>query len=55
MMWPEGWTKPVYRRRRGNLRGYFSPFTSRAGGSIKLGPLSITSGGRIYLFGARVR
>ena len=54
MGWPRHWTKPVYRRRKGNLRGYVSPLTGRAGGSIKLGPVSITSGLRVYLFGARV-
>jgi hypothetical protein len=54
-LWPSGWTTPVYRKRRGSLRGYVSPLTKRAGVSLKLGPLWITSGGRIYLFGARIR
>ena len=54
-MWPKYVTKPVYRRRWRDLRGYVSPFTNRAGGSFKVGPLSITSGGRIYVWGARIR
>jgi hypothetical protein len=53
-LWPRGWTKPVYRVRRGSLRGYVSPFTGRAGGSAGWGPLRITATGRIYLFGARI-
>ena len=53
--WPEGWTKPVYRRRWRNLSGYISLFTpKKVGISGKLGPLSLTDGGRLYLFGARI-
>lgn len=55
MKWPTGWTKPVYRRRRGRATGYVSPLTKRAGGSIGIGPIRITTTGRVYLFGARIK
>jgi hypothetical protein len=56
MSWLRGWTKPVYRRRRGGLTGWLSPFTkTKAGGSAQVGPLTITATGRVYIFGARVR
>lgn len=51
--WPEGWTKPRYVRRRGPFKAYLSPLTrTKAGGSYKLGPVSITSTGRVYFDGA---
>lgn len=53
-MWPKYLTKPVLRKRKGRLTGYVSPLTGRAGGSVKIGPVSVTATGRVYLFGARV-
>jgi len=56
MKWPSGWTKPSYHKTKGNLRGYFSPLTpTKVGGSVKIGPVSFTGTGRIYLFGARIK
>lgn len=50
-----GWSKPVWTKRRGNAKLRVSPFTRSAGVSYKLGPIVVTSTGRVYLFGARIR
>lgn len=51
-----GWSKPVYTKRRGRGKVRISPFTpTKVGASVKLGPVTITTTGRVYLFGARIR
>jgi hypothetical protein len=48
-------TKPVWRRRKGGLTGWLSPFTpTKAGASGQIGPFTVTSGRRIYAWGARI-
>jgi hypothetical protein len=54
MKWPAGWSKPTWRKRRGNTTLRFNPFKPSVGASHKLGPLSITTSGRVYLLGAYI-